>query len=31
MLTLLGWWALTADWLGWGVWILIAADVISGY
>ena len=31
MLTLLGWWALTADWLGWGVWIVIAAYVIGGY
>ncbi|MDJ0704478.1 MAG: heavy metal translocating P-type ATPase [Leptolyngbyaceae cyanobacterium MO_188.B28] len=31
MLTLLGWWALTVDWLEGGVWILTAAYVIGGY
>ena len=30
-LTLLGWLALTGNWVGWGVWILLTAYVIGGY
>lgn len=31
VLTLLGWAALGGNWLGLGIWILIAAYVVGGY
>ncbi|MGD2184350.1 heavy metal translocating P-type ATPase [Lusitaniella coriacea] len=30
LLTLMGWFALNQSWLGWGIWILMAAYIIGG-